>query len=131
LPHFSTLWSCSSVQVSRSTDLTLLICVPIPRWIPEHRMQMKTPKFQLAHRGSAATVSKGAISIEPCKDIRLFLLQSEQVLLPSSFTRFLSVARFCSARSAAGLGRRDIVGQECRVRRWCSERGVVSQRVFR
>ena len=42
--------------------------------------------------------------------IRLFLLQSEQVLFPSSFTKFLSVARFCSARSAAGLGRRDIVG---------------------
>jgi hypothetical protein len=30
--------------------------------------------------------------------------------LPSSFTRFFRVARFCSARSAAGLGRRDIVG---------------------
>lgn len=51
-PHFSTLCSCSSVQVSRSTDLTLLICVPIPRCIPEHRMQIKTPRFQLAHRGS-------------------------------------------------------------------------------
>jgi hypothetical protein len=46
------------------------------------------------------------------RSIRLFLLQSEHVLLPSSFTRFLSVARFCSARSAAGLGRRDIVGVE-------------------
>lgn len=54
---------------------------------------MKTPKFQDAHRGC------------------LFLLQSAHVLLPSSFTRFLSVVRFCSARSAAGLGRRDIVGQ--------------------
>ena len=52
LPHFSTLCSCSSVQVSRSTDLTLEMCVPIPRWIPEHRMHMKTPRFQLAHRGS-------------------------------------------------------------------------------
>jgi hypothetical protein len=73
LPHFSMLWSCSSVQESRSTDLTLLICVPIPRWIPEHlqdlsanmiwytaaaiayRMQMKMPKFQLAHLGSVNT----------------------------------------------------------------------------
>ena len=44
-----------------------------------------------------------------CGGIRLFLLQSEHVLLPSSFTRFLSVARFCSARSAAGLGRRDML----------------------
>lgn len=92
LPHFRTLCSCSSVQVSKSTDLTLLICVPMPRCIPEHRMHMKTPRFQLAHRGC------------------LFLLQSEHVLLPSSLTRFFSVARFCSARSAAGLGRRDIVG---------------------
>jgi hypothetical protein len=56
-PHFSTLCSCSSVQVSRSTDLTLLMCVPIPRWMPEQRMHMKTPRFQLAHRGSVAVVS--------------------------------------------------------------------------
>lgn len=53
LPHFSTLCSCSSVQVSRSTDLTLLMCVPMPRWMPEQRMHMKTPRFQLAQRGSA------------------------------------------------------------------------------
>lgn len=52
LPHFSTLWSCSSVQASKSTDLTRLMCVPIPRWMPEHRMQMKIPKFHEAHRGS-------------------------------------------------------------------------------
>lgn len=52
LPHLSTLWSCSSVHVSRSTDLTLEMCVPMPRWIPEQRMHMKTPRFQLAHRGS-------------------------------------------------------------------------------
>jgi hypothetical protein len=51
-PHFRTLCSCSSVHASRSTDLTLLMCVPIPRCIPEHRMQTKIPKFQLAHRGS-------------------------------------------------------------------------------
>lgn len=30
-PHFSTLCNCSSVQESRSTDLTLLICTPMPR----------------------------------------------------------------------------------------------------
>jgi hypothetical protein len=60
LPHFSTLCSCSSVQVSRSTDLTLLICVPIPRCMPEHRMQMKTPRFQLAHLGSTMAISQGA-----------------------------------------------------------------------
>lgn len=62
-PHFNTLCNCSSVQASRSTDLTLLICVPIPRCIPEHLMQMNIPKFQLAHLGSvnrllSATKSK-------------------------------------------------------------------------
>lgn len=51
-PHLSTLCSCSSVQVSRSTDFTRLICVPIPLWIPEQRMQTKMPIFQLAHLGS-------------------------------------------------------------------------------
>lgn len=34
---------CSGVHISRSIDFTLLICVPIPRWIPEHRMQRNTP----------------------------------------------------------------------------------------
>ena len=34
---------CSGVQVSRSTDLTLLICVPMLRCTPEHLMQMKQP----------------------------------------------------------------------------------------
>lgn len=56
LPHLSTLCSCSSVQVSRSTDLTLLMWVPMPRCMPEHRIHIKTPRFQLAHRGSTATV---------------------------------------------------------------------------
>lgn len=34
-PQRSTLCNCSSVQASRSTDLTRLMCVPIPRCIPE------------------------------------------------------------------------------------------------
>ena len=53
-PHFSTLWSCSSVQASRSTDLTRLICVPMPLCMPEHLMHTKIPRFQLAHLGSTA-----------------------------------------------------------------------------
>lgn len=93
LPHRSMLCSCSSVHESRSTDLTLLMWVPMPLWIPEHRMQTKTPRFQLAHRGC------------------LFLLQSAQLLLASILTRLLSVWVFWAARSAAGLGaRRDIAG---------------------
>lgn len=62
---------CSGVQTSRSTDLTLLICVPMERWMPEQRMHKNTPlerrvqvsegmdprghrtyRFQDAHRGS-------------------------------------------------------------------------------
>lgn len=52
-PHFKTLCNCSSVHASRSTDLTRLIWVPMPRWMPEQRMQMKMPRFHDAHRGSA------------------------------------------------------------------------------
>ena len=71
-------------------------------------MHINTPRFQLAHRGSGGILV--CVRLHTCQGgIRLFLLQSEHVLFPSSFTRFLSVARFCSARSAAGLGRRDIV----------------------
>ena len=53
LPQFTTPCNCSSVQASRSTDLTLLIWVPILLWTPEQRIQMKTPMFQEAHRGSS------------------------------------------------------------------------------
>ena len=104
LPHFKMFCSCSSVQASRSTDLTLLICVPMPRWIPEQRMQTNTPRFQLAQRGC------------------LFRLQSAQTLLPSSLTRALSVWAFCEARSLPA-GRRDMAGtcRSARVRmRWPS-----------
>jgi hypothetical protein len=90
-PQRSILCICSSVQVSRSTDLTFEMCVPMPRWMPEQRMQMKTPMFQLAHRGC------------------LFRLQSPQLLLDSNFTSCLSVARFCSLRSAPAGGRRDML----------------------
>lgn len=52
LPQLKILFICSSVQESRSTDLTRLMWTPMLRWMPEQRMQMKTPRFQLAHRGS-------------------------------------------------------------------------------
>lgn len=60
-------------------------------------MQMKMPKFQLAHLGC------------------LFFLQSAQLLLPSNFTKLFSVCWFCAARSALGLGRLDmvVVVREC------------------
>ena len=87
-PHLRIVCSCSSVQASKSTDFTRLMWVPMPRCMPEHRIQTKTPRFQLAHRGC------------------LFLLQSAQTLLPSSLTKALRVCAFCAALSAGG--RRDI-----------------------
>ena len=91
LPHRNMLCICSSVQESRSTDFTREICVPMPRWMPEQRMHTNTPIFQLAHRGC------------------LFRLQSAQLLLDSSLTSDLSVARFCSALSGPAPGRLDIL----------------------
>jgi hypothetical protein len=53
-------------------------------------MQMKIPRFQLAHRGS------------------LFRLQSAQTRFPGSFRRFFMTAWFAAALSAVGLDRRDM-----------------------
>lgn len=91
LPHLSMLCICSSFQASSSTDFTLLMCVPMPRCMPEHRMQTKTPRFQLAHRGC------------------LFLLQSAHTLFPSNFSRAFKVVAFCAVRSLPAGCRRDIM----------------------
>lgn len=110
-PQLKMLCSCSSVQESRSTDLTRLMCVPIPRWMPEHRMQTKTPRFQEAHRGSAQaeSIRCQAISVGIVNS-RLLRLQSAHTLLGSNFKRLLIVCWFWAARSAAGFGgRRDMV----------------------
>lgn len=116
LPHFRTLCSCSSVQESRSTDLTRLMWTPMLRWMPEQRMQMKTPRFQLAHRGSVGRIcqrkkqKRQESTRAMASDVRLFLLQSAHILLGSNLTSDLSVAEFFAARSAAGFGGRlDIV----------------------
>lgn len=39
-------------QSSSPRDRTLLICEPRFRWMPEHSMHMRIPKFKLAHSGS-------------------------------------------------------------------------------
>lgn len=36
---------------SKLVDRTKEICTPKLRWIPEHRIQIKVPKFAEAHRG--------------------------------------------------------------------------------
>lgn len=73
-PHFKTLCNCSSVHASRSTDLTRLIWVPIPLWMPEQRMQMKIPRFHEAHRGSV----KDRISTFVPKSSFAMYLQNEK-----------------------------------------------------
>lgn len=131
LPHRSMLANCSSVHVSRSTDLTRLMCVPIPRCIPEHllsplsatsqqpawhstavpyRMHINTPRFQLAHLGSmSCRQSRCSLSFQLPVYPRLFLLQSEQLLFVSSLTNCFNVFLFFSAGSTDGP-LRDIVG---------------------
>lgn len=47
-PQRSTLCSCSSVHASRSTDFTRLICVPIPRCIPEHLQDLSVHLLELS-----------------------------------------------------------------------------------
>lgn len=53
-------------------------------------MQIKIPKFQLAHRGS------------------LLRLQSAQTRFAGNFRRFLMTAWFAAVLSAAGFNRRDM-----------------------
>lgn len=60
---------CSSCQMSKSTDFTLLICVPSDRCTPAHLMQTKTPNDHDAHLG--------------CDEF----LQSAQCELPGSLKR--------------------------------------------
>lgn len=90
-PHLIIDAICSSVQESKSTDLTREMCTPKLRCTPEQRMQTNTPMFQEAHRGC------------------LLRLQSAHDLLDSSLTSCLSVARFCSLLSGP-TGRRDMFG---------------------
>lgn len=61
---------CSSVHTSKSTDLTREMCVPMDRWIPEQRIQIKQPRFHEAQRGWPA------------------VLQSTQVLLGASLSNW-------------------------------------------
>lgn len=44
-------WICSVVHWSRLTDFTLDMCTPRFLWMPAHRMQINTPRFQDAHLG--------------------------------------------------------------------------------
>lgn len=71
-------------------------------------MHIKIPRFQLAHLGSISILAKiyplGVYWPEGGGGSRLFLLQSAQLLLPSSLRRLLIVCVFCAARSAAGFG---------------------------
>jgi hypothetical protein len=66
LPHFFIFSVCSSVQLSRSALLTRETWTPRPRWMPEHRMQMKTPKFHDVQRGYEFTWQSAQIRFSGC-----------------------------------------------------------------
>ena len=77
-----------------------------------YRMQTKMPRFQLAHLGSVfKDLSMEFIHRGTRKKrnvLRLFLLQSAQLLFDSNFTKLFRVCWFCAARSAPGFSRLDI-----------------------
>ena len=60
-------------------------------------MQMKIPKFQLARRGSVPLLDHFLNARVKSIAIRLFLLQSEQLLFDSNLTSCFSVLRLRSA----------------------------------
>lgn len=117
------LANCSSVQVSRSTDLTRLMCVPIPRWIPEHllfgllvnsqqtSLVLNCGLIPNAHEHTQipacpsriyVSINFVVLSFQRPVYPRLFLLQSEQLLFVSSLTSCFNVFLFFSAGSTAG-----------------------------
>jgi hypothetical protein len=51
-------------HLSKSIDLTLLICVPRLLWIPEHSIQIKHPILIEAHCGSMCKEELGE-SVQP------------------------------------------------------------------
>lgn len=53
LPMADITLMSSMGQSSRSSERTRDRCVPRLRWIPEHSMQMRAPRFRLAQSGSA------------------------------------------------------------------------------
>jgi hypothetical protein len=108
LPQRSMEANCSSVQLSKSTDFTREMWTPMERWMPEQRMHTKTPMFQDAHLGC------------------LLRLQSAHVLLDSSLTSCLSVARFCAERSTGRLDMMCVYVSGLRSERWY-ELGVDSR----
>lgn len=55
-------WICSEVHWSRLTDLTLDMWTPKFLWMPAHRMQIKTPRFQEAHLGPDNTRDTACVS---------------------------------------------------------------------
>lgn len=86
LPHLRMDSICSGVQMSRSIDLTRLMCVPMLRWMPEQRIHRKQPRFHDAQRVSLR-------------------LQSAHILFSGCFTRLRRVRALASV-SALDCGLR-------------------------
>ena len=103
--------------MSRSMDLMRLMCVPMPRWIPEHRMQRYTPlemHTEMSKCAEDTTVNESSqIPGRPPGICRMhegrrnrtancapFRLQSAQSLLSGCFT---SSRRTFALRSVVAL----------------------------
>ena len=52
--------SCDVPMLSSVSDWILETCTPISRWMPEHSMQMITPKLVESHVASARRTHKGS-----------------------------------------------------------------------
>lgn len=87
--------NCSSVHLSKLTDLTFEMCVPNFLCKPPQRMQRKTPKFHEAHRVPS---NRNRYSmIDNLHHIVPFWPQSAQYLFGSSFSNSMRVCSFLRA----------------------------------
>ena len=90
--HTSTISGC---HLSRDTDFTLEICVPIFLWIPEQRIQTKIPKLTLAQRGPKEKtkierkVKKKKKKKKECVKNNTFLSTISTIVVPWKFKNLL------------------------------------------
>lgn len=114
LPHCSILSRCSSVHESRVTDLTLLICTPRPRCIPEHLMHRKMPRFQLAQRGDFCLLQSAQVLLGFCGENGGFVFNkwSRSFLFSSASLGFRAMPSFRRGGGASDMEGRWSRGRE-------------------
>lgn len=85
---------------SRSRDRTLEMCEPRLRWMPEHSIQINTPRFKLAQSGSGN--NNKVLLTDPANLVRFFTRISN---LPwtSTDNLKLNLAKSSRPRALSGL----------------------------